>query len=194
MRGIAIAALLSLALAGCFTPARKKVVLRPFTPPPAQPAPVFRDPTVPDPDPPYILVDLTDPYATLPEEALTLPPPPAVRRPPVRRPTARPNEAQAEGSAAPSAQPTPVPQLAEILPDDQRRQIESDLNLKLDGARSAVNTASRRRITADQRNTLSRIRTFIQQAESARATDIATALQLARRADLLGQDLLRSLR
>jgi len=41
--------------------------------------------------------------------------------------------------------------------------------------------------------TRERIRIFIQQAESARDRDAATALQLARRADLLAQDLLPAL-
>jgi len=39
--------------------------------------------------------------------------------------------------------------------------------------------------------TLERIKTFIQQAEESKGKDLATALQLVRRADVLGQDLLK---
>jgi hypothetical protein len=41
---------------------------------------------------------------------------------------------------------------------------------------------------------MARIQTFIQQAEGMAGQDLATAVQLARRAELLGQELSRSLR
>jgi hypothetical protein len=41
---------------------------------------------------------------------------------------------------------------------------------------------------------VARIQTFVQQAEATASQDLATAVQLARRAELLGQELSRSLR
>ena len=50
-----------------------------------------------------------------------------------------------------------------------------------------------RSITPAQHDTVERIRIFIQQSEAEKSKDISTAVQLARRADLLGQDLVKSL-
>ena len=38
---------------------------------------------------------------------------------------------------------------------------------------------------------MERIKTFIQQAEESKGRDLTTALELVRRADVLGQDLLK---
>ena len=51
--------------------------------------------------------------------------------------------------------------------------------------------ASGKSLTPAQRETVERIRTFIQQAEESKGRDLATAMQLVRRADVLGQDLLK---
>lgn len=75
----------------------------------------------------------------------------------------------------------------------QQRQAEADLEASLQRARVALNRTSGRQLTAAQRETLERIRVFIEQAQGERKRDLATALQLARRADLLGQDLLKGL-
>jgi len=48
-------------------------------------------------------------------------------------------------------------------------------------------------LTADQKATAERIRTFRKQAEQAREQDLMTAVILARRADLLAKDLLERL-
>jgi len=48
-------------------------------------------------------------------------------------------------------------------------------------------------LTADQKETVLRIRTFRKQAEQAREQDLPTAVSLARRADLLAKDLLERL-
>jgi hypothetical protein len=88
-------------------------------------------------------------------------------------------------------QPSPPPQLGEILSDAQRRQYEADYAQSLSRARSALQQASGKSLTPTQRETVERIQTFIQQAEESKGKDLATALQLARRADVLGQDLLK---
>ena len=75
----------------------------------------------------------------------------------------------------------------------QQRQAEADFQASLQRARIALSRTSGRQLTTAQRETLERIRVFIQQAQGEKQKDLATALQLARRADLLGQYLLKGL-
>jgi hypothetical protein len=86
-----------------------------------------------------------------------------------------------------------LPQLGEILTDAQRRQVQTETADRLADARDVLTRASKGRLTTAQTETRERIRTFIQQAEAARAKDPKTALELARRADLLAKDLLPTL-
>jgi hypothetical protein len=79
-----------------------------------------------------------------------------------------------------------------MLTDDRRRQYEADFAASVARARAAVNGVSGRRLNERQKETVQRIHTFLEQAEEAKVKDLVTALQLARRADLLGQDLLKS--
>ena len=85
----------------------------------------------------------------------------------------------------------PPPQLGAILSDAERRQYEADYAQSLSRARSALQQASGKSLTPTQKETVERIKVFIQQAEESKGRDLATALQLARRADVLGQDLLK---
>jgi hypothetical protein len=48
-------------------------------------------------------------------------------------------------------------------------------------------------LTADQKDIADRVRTYLTQAEQAREQDLVTAVNLARRADLLATDLLKRL-
>ena len=80
-----------------------------------------------------------------------------------------------------------------MLSPAQLRQSETDYQQSLQRAQAALNRATGRSLTPAQRDTLERIRVFINQAQSEKQRDLATALQLARRADLLGQDLLKGL-
>jgi type IV secretory pathway VirB10-like protein len=97
-------------------------------------------------------------------------------------------------AAQPKPQPSaPPPQLGEILSPERRRQYEAEYAQSLSRARSALRQASGKSLSQTQRETVERIKTFIQQAEASKGKDIATALQLVRRADLLGQDLLKDL-
>jgi len=108
-------------------------------------------------------------------------PPPAAPQPP--QPAVQP---QPQPSAAP-----PPPQLGEILSAGQRRQYEAEYAQSLSRARSALQKTSGKSLNQAQRETVERIRTFIRQAEESKGRDLATALQLVRRADVLGQDLLK---
>jgi len=83
--------------------------------------------------------------------------------------------------------------LSEILTEDRRKQIEADLLASVARANEAVKRAAGRRLNERQQEYLQRIKTFLEQAEKSKANDLAAALQLARRADLLGEDLQKSL-
>jgi hypothetical protein len=84
--------------------------------------------------------------------------------------------------------------LREIISIEQRRQYEAEFSQSVVRAGAVLKQASTRTLDAGQQETSARIRTFISQANALRDEDISTALQLARRADLLGQELLKSLK
>jgi hypothetical protein len=190
---------LGLTSSGCFQQHRKLVL-----PPPA---PVVAKP-LPKPQieaPPAVEAQM-QPY---PSEQVTLPASPQMENPPARpAPRRRPPATPAAGAGTPTpapaetetpapASPTPVPttpQLSEILTEDRRRQYEAEFAGYISRAKAVVSRASRRPLSQRQKETMQRIETFLQQAEESKTKDVVTALQLARRADLLGQDLLRTLR
>ena len=185
---------LSLGLSGCWF-GRKATATPP--PPAAQPkqAPPLQPPEQKPPEPKPLP---TPPPAEIKEPAqITLPAPQPT---PPRRPAPRKKNASPPPTPPPPPTPaeqTPVqpspppPQLGEILSDGERRQREADYAQSLSRARSALQQASGKSLTPAQRETVERIRTFIQQAEESKGRDLATAMQLVRRADVLGQDLLK---
>ncbi len=59
--------------------------------------------------------------------------------------------------------------------------------------RKALAIAAGKNLNANQSEIVNRIRTFQKQAEQAREQDLVTAVNLARRADLLARDLLERL-
>lgn len=145
---------------------------------PRVPAPVPVVQPVAQPEPPP---------AVAPEPA----PPVVTPKPPVRRNPVPPPPPPAAAPVAPAAPPPP---LREIISAEQRRQYESDFSQGVGRANAALKQASTRTLNATQQETAARIRTFLAQASVMRDNDISTALQLVRRADLLGQELLSSLK
>ncbi len=79
-----------------------------------------------------------------------------------------------------------------LSPAEQR-----DLNQAIDQsiARANRNLASLAayKLTAAQQETALRVRTFLKQAQAARASDLEAARSLAERADLLSRDLVQGL-
>jgi len=71
--------------------------------------------------------------------------------------------------------------------------LETDFSRSVAQARSTLNQTGGRNLTSVQRQTAERIKTFLQQADQQKKGDLATAVQLARRAELLAQDLRKSL-
>ena len=179
---------LSLGSSGCWF--GKKATATPPPAPQAKPAPPLQAPEqkppeqkpLPMPPPPEIQEPT---QITLPAPQGTPPSRPAPRK--RRTPPPPPQPAE-----QPPVQPSPPPpQLGAILSDAERRQYEADYAQSLSRARSALQQASGKSLTPTQKETVERIKVFIRQAEESRGRDLATALQLARRADVLGQDLLK---
>lgn len=85
-------------------------------------------------------------------------------------------------------------QLTPLLSVEQ----QTAYNTAIDGAiqRAEANLArlDPRRLRGSQRSNFERVRSFIQQAQQTRASDLAVAKSLADRADLLAQDLARNYR
>ena len=137
------------------------------------------------------------PIATVPPAA----PPPAIVNEPARevvpapvqppKPNPRPQR-----NPSPAITPTPVPpaqlpapQLGEILSSAQQAELNRAVEQSLAPARALLARLRGRQLTNDQSETLGRIRTFADQAQQARKTDLRSAVQLARRAEVLARDL-----
>jgi hypothetical protein len=163
---------------------------RVFVPPP----PVVRPPVAtvqPElPTPPEI--DMPEdasgpegiPAAMPPAEA---PPPAPARRtpPPVRVNTQPP-------AAAPQEAP-PAPRLGQIFTAEQLRDYNRAVDESLDRVRKVLGSVAGRNLNPELNEIVRRIQTFQKQAEQAREQDLVTAVNLARRADLLAQDLVKRL-
>jgi hypothetical protein len=140
------------------------------------------------------------PYAP-PQDGNTAPPVPTEPQPleetlPIQRATisAPAVTEQPAGTQAPPAG-NPTPQLGEILSEQRRRELQTRFDRSAGRAKAALSQALRAKLTMDQTETVARIRTFLGQAEAAKQRrELVIAQQLARRADLLGADLLQSLR
>lgn len=94
----------------------------------------------------------------------------------------------------PQVETAPIPKLVEIMTDEQRVVMLKACNQALARARQSLNRLKSSQLSHEQSESVERIRTFISQAEQARQADPQTARQLAERADLLSQDLLRIVR
>jgi hypothetical protein len=190
---------LSLFAGGCFSGKKTTpVVLVPSTPAPAV------VPVTVAPDPPALPAPavVTNPQ-TLPGSpaAPAQPKPIQAAKPVKRKKAAKPAAAPAPAPAPETAAAAPIvpapqlpPQLQEILPADRRKQYEAEYSQGMARANQALKQVSKRTLDASHQEMAARVRTFLTQAQAARGKDLSTALQLARRADLLGQELLKSLR
>jgi hypothetical protein len=173
---------LSVGLASC----RMRHPTRAFVPPPPSRRPFVlpRIPQLPDPPP----LDVKSEAEIPPEIASdipVLPPFPApVKRPPVVA-TPKPLPALVPDVI----EPPPGPRLGQIFTADQLREYNRTLDESLTRVRTVLAVAASKSLTAEQAGMVTRIRTFVMQAEQARQQDLVTAVSLARRAALLAQDL-----
>lgn len=171
-------------LSGCFFKKKPAVVVPTVVVPQPQPAPT------PEPA-----------KETPPPKESTPAPQPA---PPVKetRPTTpkieKPSPAPVKRSPSPrtttQAPAQPIPQLGTILTPTQRAQYQQTLDESLNRAKNLLIQTRGRKLSASQTESATRVRSFIRQAEEIKAQDLTTAVQLARRADLLAQQLAQSLR
>ena len=100
-------------------------------------------------------------------------------------------------ATVPKPQPAPdetrrprLPRLAQILTPEESRRNNQDLDQYTDSARKALGRVAGRALTPEQKDIAERVQTYLTQAEQARDQDLVTAVNLARRADLLAKDLL----
>jgi hypothetical protein len=170
---------------------RKSTPPRVFVPPPptARPRVATTQPELPPP-PEIDMPEDTTITGGIPAAMPPLPPPPPAppRRipPPVRATT------QPPAVVPPEVQPT-APRLGQIFTAEQLRDYNRAVDESLDRVRRVLGSVTGRNLNAELSEIVSRIQTFQKQAEQAREQDLVTAVNLARRADLLAQDLVKRL-
>ena len=86
-----------------------------------------------------------------------------------------------------------MPKLGQIFTADQLREYNRSLDESLDRVRRVLGSVAGKNLNPELAQIVGRIQTFQKQAEQAREQDLVTAVNLARRADLLAQDLVKRL-
>ncbi|HWR53896.1 MAG TPA: hypothetical protein VN428_22485 [Bryobacteraceae bacterium] len=142
------------------------------------------------PQPPELQGEINlEEQAPLPGEPL--PGPPRRRRVRPQQPAQAVEEAAAQPEP-PASSPSTVPQLTQVLTPEQQAVYTTTLDRNLDRAKRTVTALAGRQLSRNQTIYLERIKSFIQQASDARRTDLVRAVNLAERASVLADDLLKS--
>jgi hypothetical protein len=163
-----------------------------FTPPPPQARPKPpAEATTTLPAPPKIEGDPSNELPPRISTAMPEVPEPPKPTPPARR-SAPPARAVTAPPQPPAEQP-PTPRLGQIFTANESREYNRELNEKLERVRKNLAILAGKNLNGEQVEIVNRIRTFQIQAEQAREQDLVTAVNLARRADLLAQDLIERL-
>ena len=182
----ALLALVALSSTGCFF--RKKKVQPPTAQPPAvrrtPPKPVLTEP------PPAPAVKETPGPAIVTETPKVAPPKP---KQPRRRVTPAAVVPKKETPPPVQAAPAPAPQLGQVLTEQQKAQYKSMYEKSFSATRDLLAKISNRALAAHQQEAAGRIRSFLDQAQEMTSVDWARAAELAHRAELLAQDLIRTL-
>lgn len=159
--------------------------------PPPEPKP-RAEPEMPEPP----QLPAGEPPAVAPPPAVPpkLPIPRAPRRTrPVRK--ASPAAAPVQEAAPEPSRPTaPLPKLQQILTPEEQREAMQAFERAEARVEQVLAVVRKRRLTAEQQTSITRIRAFLEQARQCRATDLLTARALAERAAVLAEDLLKTLR
>jgi hypothetical protein len=98
----------------------------------------------------------------------------------------------ADPVAAGPATPTPAPKLGDVLTADQQKRFNASVDQSLAHAQASLESVERRQLNKDQQAEVEQVRSFIQQAQGARSSDLAGAKSLAERAEVLARDLAAS--
>jgi len=191
MRSFVAAVIVSAALGsgGCLFKKNKR-------PLPVVAAPVSQQ-AQPAPAPPPEPEAAPKPEPTPPPVTETQPAEQPVAQPAPKKRTTKPVQpipaAVPAGPEAPPPQPQPVPQLGVLMTPEQRQRYEADYVAGLASAQHGLVLAAEYKLTSAQNETVNRIKSFVKLAENVHERDPATASQLARRAALLAEDLLKTL-
>lgn len=121
------------------------------------------------------------------------PPPPAAAKKKTVRPAAKP-KAPAQANT-PGGSTTPAearPQFGPILTEEQKSEFRNAYEQSISAASDLLAGLAGRQLSSAQQESVARIKSFLDQAREATATNWSLAAQLARRAELLARDLLRT--
>ena len=121
------------------------------------------------------------PRQTDPGSGFPVPPP---ARPP--RPVANIPKPQPAPNETPSA---PALRLSQILTPEESRRNTQELEKYTESVKSSLAKVAGKNLTPELKDIAERVQTYLSQAEQARDQDLVTAVNLARRADLLAKDL-----
>lgn len=196
--GLSLLLLLTLSMGGCWFGGRKKPKA-PQTPRPPIVAPTPDTKRENKPVPP-----IETPPELKPQGIPSAAPPVLTEEKPASKPPAKKSHRRSTVPTPPAAPPStptatvpapqPVPQLGVLLTTEQRNQYENEYVRDLALAQDGLVRAAHYSLSGAQKENVSRVRSFMRQAEELHARDLATAAQLARRAAVLSQDLAQSLR
>ena len=115
------------------------------------------------------------------------PPPPPARTP---RPVANIPKPQPAPNETPSA---PALRLSQILTPEESRRNAQEFSNYTESVKSSLAKVAGKSLSPELKDIAERVQTYLTQAEQAREQDPVTAVNLARRADLLAKDLVARL-
>lgn len=122
------------------------------------------------------------PSQTDPSQQFPILPPPRPPKPVANIPKPAP--------APTESVPVPALRLSQILTPEESRRNTQELDQYTESVKKALTKVAGRTLTPEQRDIAERVQTYLTQAEQARDQDLVTAVNLARRADLLAKDLI----
>ncbi|MBI1357650.1 MAG: hypothetical protein GC160_25190 [Acidobacteria bacterium] len=164
-------------------------------PAPAPTAPLSAPQTIVQLPPEQPIPDGAVPRPTAPAPSANPAPKP---KPTPTQPTARPAPTVAGAEpepAPPPAEPSAtLPQLSPLMTPAERKTTEQELDRSLEVTRGHLRSLMGRSLNGEQLAAVKRIQAFLKQAEEVRGQDLNLARNLAQRAQVLAEDLVRSVR
>jgi hypothetical protein len=180
---------------------RKQAPPAVFTQPPAAvaPQPRIAPAAIPDPPKPESSGVRKPVDPPLQSEPMQVPPPPAEPKKAARR-RAKPQPpapvAPVAATPAPAAEEIEstdktdkTPHLGILLSADEQQRLNSEIDQDLKQANGLLVTISAKRLTPAQQDIVAQIRSFVEQTEILRKTDLQSAGGIARKAAVLAADL-----
>lgn len=176
----------ALTLAGCGKKKQTPIPTPPAPLPARQPAAA---PPQQSPAPPQLSPAQPQPSPAQPQPSATQPPPARHRN----RPSPMPVQSVPAPAPVEPPQPAPAapPVLGTMLTPERKLALNREIDGSLTRARRNLSALAGKNLDAAGRETTRQVESFIQQAQTARASDLEASHSLAERADLLSRDLLR---